>query len=62
MLAGIVIGLFDKFDIVDILKVAAYVKQEGEIPILLCITGKGLQEEEYKKLAQRVKKIKRMTL
>lgn len=51
LVVGTVKGLSDKYGIADILKAVVIVKQEGIIPIKLCIAGKGPQEE-YKRLAK----------
>ncbi len=49
---GTVKGLTDKYGISYILKAAAKVREKIGVPIELRIAGKGLQEEEYKRLAK----------
>ena len=50
---GTVKSLSDKYGIRYLLEAVAAVKKKGEIPIRLRIAGKGPQEEEYRRLAER---------
>lgn len=51
-IVGTVKGLTDKYGIRYILEAVKIVKDTTNIPIKLRIAGKGIQEEEYKQLAQ----------
>ena len=45
----------DKYGIQYLLEAVAFIKKKGKIPIKLRIAGKGPQEEEYKRLAKKLK-------
>ncbi len=51
-IVGTVKGLSDKYGIKHILEATAEVKKYGDIPIKLRIAGSGIQEQEYKRLAE----------
>lgn len=51
---GTVKGLSDKYGIRYILEAVAALRKKGEIPVNLRIAGKGPQEEEYRRLAERL--------
>ncbi len=52
LIVGTVKGLSDKYGIADILKAVSIVKNNGRISLKLRIAGRGVQEEEYHRLAK----------